>query len=230
MGEYLKITDWALEDRPREKLAQKGRNALSDAELIAILIGSGTKSKSAVDVAKEILKKSDNDLNELAKKSIKDLTKVEGIGEAKAITIASALELGRRRKSNPSEDKPQLKSSEHAYELMKPHLLDLQHEEFWLINLNRANKVISKTPISSGGVTGTIVDPKMVFKTAINAGAVSIILVHNHPSDNLKPSNSDLAITKKLVEAGKFLELQVLDHLIFTNEGYFSFADSGKLS
>ncbi len=226
---YLSIQAWAEEDRPREKLLLKGRNVLSDAELIAILIGSGTVSLSAVDVAKLVLNKANNSLHELAKLSVKDLQKVKGIGEAKAIAIVSALELGRRRKDSEQEKKHQLRSSQAVYELMQPELFDLKHEEFWIILLNRANHVIKKERVSVGGISGTFVDPKLIFKVALEHTASSIILVHNHPSGTLKASEQDLKITKKVKEAGFLLEIPVLDHLIFTDNGYFSLADNGQM-
>ncbi|WMJ75031.1 DNA repair protein RadC [Cytophagaceae bacterium ABcell3] len=225
----LKIPSWAEEDRPREKLLLKGRNALSDAELIAILIGSGTVSMSAVDVSKLILKEAGNDLNELAKYSVKDLQKFKGIGEAKAIAIVSALELGRRRKEQVSMQKSVITCSKDVYNVMKPHMLDLPHEEFWIVLLNRANHVMKKVPISSGGITGTVADPKIIFKAALENLACSVILVHNHPSGNLKPSDADLRLTTKLKQAGAFLEIPVLDHIIFTDHSYYSFADEGTL-
>lgn len=226
---YLDIKKWAEEDRPREKLLLKGKSSLSDAELIAILIGSGTASLSAVDLSKQILKQTTNNLNDLAKLSVKDLMKFKGIGEAKAISIVAALELGRRRKEVEHLKKPKITSSTDAYEYMKAHLLDLSHEEFWVILLNRANKVIQCKQISSGGVSGTVADPKMIFKIALEELSSSIILVHNHPSGNLKPSQADITLTKKLKEAGNVLEIPVLDHIIFTDENYYSFADENMM-
>ena len=223
------ILSWAEEDRPREKLMLKGKAALSDAELIAIIIGSGTVDLSAVDVGKIILQKANNNLNELAKLSLKDLMKVKGIGEAKAITIAAALELGRRRKDAEVLRRPRIASSRDAYEQIKPYLLDLPHEEFWLLLLNRANEVIKPVQISQGGVSGTVADPKLIFKQAIEHLASAIILVHNHPSGNLTPSQADKDLTKRLKEAGKLLDTPVLDHLIFTDASYLSFADEGLL-
>jgi DNA repair protein RadC len=225
----LKILNWAEEDRPREKLLLKGRAALSDAELIGILIGSGTISMSAVELAKHILIGSGNDLNELAKLNVKELQKFKGIGEAKAISIISALELGRRRKESDPVKKAKISSSEDIYNLMKPNLLDLMHEEFWIILLNRANHVLKKVQISSGGVSGTVADPKIIFKTALENLASAVILVHNHPSGNLKPSEADDSLTKKLKYAGALLDIPILDHIIFTNSNYFSFADENKI-
>ncbi|WP_028981864.1 RadC family protein [Sporocytophaga myxococcoides] len=226
---YLKILSWAEEDRPREKLILKGKESLSDAELMAILLGSGTVSLSAVDVAKLVLNGCSNNLNNLAKLSIKDLQKFKGIGEAKAITIISALELGRRRKEAGQNKREKITCASDAFDLMKPHLLDLQHEEFWIILLNRSNDVIKKVFISSGGVAGTVADPKMIYKHALEHLASAIILVHNHPSGNLKPSEADISLTRKLKQAGSFLEIPVLDHLIFTDHEYYSFADEDKL-
>ncbi len=223
------IKSWAEEDRPREKLMLKGKAALSDAELIAILIGSGTTSLSAVDVAKALLKAANHNLNELALFGLKDLTKLPGIGEARALTIMSALELGRRRKSADIIQKMQITSSNDAYQCILPELLDLMHEEFWIILLNKANMVIKKEAISKGGISGTVADPKLIFKAALDSKASSLILVHNHPSGNLKPSEADKRLTKKVVEGGRMLDLPILDHLIFTNHGYFSFADEGIL-
>ncbi len=225
----MDIKSWAEEDRPREKLILKGKSSLSEAELIAILIGSGTASLSAVDLAKQILQHTGNNLNDLARLTIKDLMKFKGIGEAKAISIVAALELGRRRKDVEHLKKPKISSSTDVYEYMKAHLLDLSHEEFWVILLNRANKIIKCQRVSSGGVSGTVADPKIIFKIALDELSSSIILVHNHPSGNLKPSQADLSLTKKLKEAGKVLEIPVLDHIIFTDEKYFSFADENMM-
>jgi DNA repair protein RadC len=225
----LNIKTWAEEDRPREKLLLKGKAALSDAELIAILIGSGTPKLTAVDVAKLILAAVNNDLNELARLSVKDLMKHKGIGEAKAITIVSALELGRRRKETAAAAKTQITCSTDIYNYIKPQLLDLPHEEFWIILLNRANIVMKKESISAGGVAGTVADPKIIFKKALEQLASSVILVHNHPSGNIKPSAADIALTKKMKEAGAFLDLPILDHIIFTDNDYYSFADEGLL-
>jgi DNA repair protein RadC len=221
------ILSWAEEDRPREKLLLKGKAALSDAELIAILIGSGSRELSAVDLSKLILQSVNNNLNELAKLSINDLMKFKGIVEAKAISIAAALELGRRRKESETLKKPKITSSADVYEAIRPYLMDLQHEQFWVLLLNRANEVIRPQQISIGGVSGTVADPKMIFKAAIEHLASSIILVHNHPSGNLTPSQADKDLTKKVKEGGRTLDIPVLDHLIFSDNGHFSFADEG---
>ena len=225
----LGIKSWAEEDRPREKLMAKGRAALSDAELIAILLGSGTVKLSAVDVAKLMLQGVGNDLNELARQSAKQLCRHPGIGEAKAISVVAALELGRRRKEADAPARATITCSRDIYNLLRPNLMDLPHEEFWVILLNRANVVMRKGAISQGGVAGTVADPKMIFKEALEQLASSIILVHNHPSGNRQPSAADLALTKKLRQAGDFLDLPVLDHLIYTDRGYYSFADEGVL-
>lgn len=225
----LNILSWAEEDRPREKLILKGKAALSDAELIGILIGSGTRSLSAVDLSKLILNKVSNNLNELAKLSIKDLQQFKGIGEAKAIAIVSALELGRRRKESQFIQKPKITCSKDAYEIIKPELMDLSYEVFWILLLNRANQVIKKCQISTGGISGTVADPKIIFKTALENLCSAIILVHNHPSGNLKPSTADISLTKKMKESGNLLEIPVLDHIIFSDNGYYSFADEGIL-
>lgn len=228
-SDFLNIKDWAAEDRPREKLTLKGKAALSDAELIAILLGTGTAKLSAVDLAKNILQAVSNDLNELARLSVKDLIKIKGIGEAKAITIISALELGRRRKDFQAEERPRVMGSADAYDLLKADLLDIPHEAFWVVLLNRANRVIKKHQVSQGGVAGTVADPKIIFKVAIEELASGIILAHNHPSGNLSASQADIDLTKKLKESGKLLDIQVLDHIIVGDKSYFSFADEGLL-
>jgi DNA repair protein RadC len=222
------ILSWAEEDRPREKLLLKGKSTLTNAELIAILIGSGTASLSAVDVSKIILKSVDNDLEKLALLGVKDLMKFKGIGEAKAISIVSALELGRRRTPG-KKSQFKITSSHDVFQYIKPHLMDLLHEEFWVIFLNRANVVLKHHNISSGGLSGTVVDPKVIFKNALENLASSIILIHNHPSGNKKPSSADISLTRKLKSAGEFLEIPILDHIIYTNDGFFSFADEGML-
>lgn len=225
----MNIKNWAEEDRPREKLLSKGKSVLSDSELIGILIGSGTNSMSAVDLSKLILGDVGNNLNQLARLSVKDLIKFKGIGEAKAVSIVAALELGRRRKESESLRKPKITGPKDVYDLLKPDLLDLQHEEFWVVLLNRSNLVIKKHLISSGGVSGTVADPKIIFKAALEELASGVILVHNHPSGNLKPSQADINLTKKMKQAGLALEVPVLDHLIFCDHNFFSFADEGML-
>lgn len=226
----LKIANWSEQDRPREKLLGKGKSALSDAELLALQIGSGTRELNAVDLAKLILRSVNNDLSLLAKMNVKELMKFKGIGEAKAINILSALELGRRRKDVTTAIKPKIQCSEDAFKVVHPKMLDLLHEEFWIILLNRSNQVIELTPISNGGVSGTVVDPKMIFKHAIEKLSSGIILAHNHPSGNLKPSQQDINLTSKLVAAGKVMDIPVLDHLIVTDDSYYSFADNGRLN
>jgi DNA repair protein RadC len=225
----LKIKSWSPEDRPREKLLLKGTSVLSDAELVAILLGTGTTTISAVELAKRVLQTVDNNLHELARLSVKDLMKVKGIGEAKAVTIIAALELGKRKKDMDPETKARITSSRDVFEILKAHLLDIHHEEFWVLHLNRANRVIKKHQVSQGGVAGTIADPKIIFKAALAELASGIILAHNHPSGNLTASQADIDLTKKLKEAGKLLEIQVLDHVIIAGQKYFSFADEGIL-
>lgn len=234
MLEYKKdtftIKSWAEEDRPREKLILKGKSVLSDAELVAILIGSGNSEMSAVELSKSILNQVDNNLNSLSKLSLNELKKHKGIGEAKALSIISALELGRRRKDSEAPKKTIIRSSKDIYDLLTPYLLDLNHEEFWVVLLNRANHVLKLEKISSGGISGTVADPKLIFKTALENLASAVILVHNHPSGNTNPSDADIVLTKKMKEAGKVLEIPVLDHLIFTDSDYYSFADEGRLT
>ena len=225
----LSIKAWAEEDRPREKFALKGKLSLSDAELIAILIGSGNTEESAVELSKRILSSVGNNLNELGKTELAELMKFKGIGEAKAITIAAALELGRRRKMTEVIKNPKITSSNDVFEIMEPIVADLKHEEFWVLILNQANKVIHKTKISSGGVSSTVADSKLIFKPALEKLGSSIILCHNHPSGNLKPSAADIQLTKKNVEAGKLLDIRVLDHIIVANNKYYSFADEGMM-
>ncbi len=225
----LNIKSWSPEDRPREKLLLKGTSALSDAELVAILIGSGTPKMSAVELSKKILLQGNNNLNELARLSVKDLMKIKGIGEAKAITIVAALELGRRRKEQDPEEKPKITSSKDAFDLLKGEMMDLPKEEFWVLLMNRANRVIKKKRVSEGGVSGTVADPKIIFKLALEELASGIIVAHNHPSGNLQASQSDIDLTRKLKEAGKFLEIQLLDHIIIANQKYLSFADEGMI-
>jgi DNA repair protein RadC len=225
----LKITDWAVEDRPREKLILKGTASLSDAELLAILINSGTKEKSAVDLGRELLNIVNNNLNSLGKLTISDLTKLNGIGNARAVTISAALELGRRRKLAESPDVLQIKCSKDVADIFQPLLSDLQHEEFWILFLNRSNRVINRMKLSQGGISGTVTDVRMVMKKAIEYLASGIIVCHNHPSGNLNPSESDTKITQKIKEAGNLMDIQLLDHLIISGKDYYSFADNGLL-
>ena len=223
----LNIKAWAEEDRPREKLTLKGKNTLSDAELIAILIGSGNRHETAVELSKKILLYVNNDLNKLGKLTIAELMQFNGIGEAKAISIIAALELGRRRKESKLEKRLAIKSSNDAYNIIADVLSDLPHEEFWVIYLNKKNELVKKLNISKGGIDGTIADTKIIFKHAIEQLASAIILCHNHPSGNLKPSQADIKLTKKLKETGLMLDTPVLDHLIIGEKDYFSFADEG---
>lgn len=223
------ILSWAEADRPREKLLMKGRSALSDAELIAILIGSGTVSLTAVDVAKAMMSSVGNNINNLARQSIKELMKNKGIGEAKAITIVAALELGRRRSDAVPEQRRKISGPSDVYEVMKPYLMDLQHEEFWILLLNRANEVMKPVRISIGGVDGTVADIKVIFKLALEHLASSVILVHNHPSGQLKASHQDKILTKAMIEAGRILDIPVLEHLIFTDHAFYSFVDQGDM-
>jgi len=225
----IKITEWAVEDRPREKLIIKGTSSLSDAELLGILISSGTKDKSAVDLGRELLNMVDNNLNNLGKLSITDLKKLHGIGSARAVTIAAALELGRRRKLAEVPEVPQIKCSKDVADIFQPLLADLHHEEFWILFLNRSNRVISRMKLSQGGVSGTVTDVRIVMKKAIENLASGIIVCHNHPSGNLNPSESDTKITQKIKEAGNLMDIQLLDHLIISDKDYYSFADNGLL-
>lgn len=224
------IKSWALEDRPREKLLQRGRKHLSDAELLAILLGSGSMKESAVGLAQRILNSKGNNLQELGKMSIKELQQFRGIGPVKAITIAAALELGIRRQATPIASKPQITQSSDAYKVLVADLMDLPHEEFVVLLLNQANRVINRIYISVGGVAGTIVDVKKIFRAVlVNPLVTGIILGHNHPSDNLNPSKADIEITKKIKEAGKCMDIAVLDHLIIAGNSYTSLADEGLM-
>ena len=223
------IKNWSQDDQPREKLRYKGKSALSDAELVAILIGSGNRVESAVALSKRILASVGNNLSELGKLSIKQLMDFKGIGEAKAITITAALELGRRRRGEEALEKKKISSSDSVFELMQPIIGELAHEEFWIIYVNNSNKVIQKNQLSKGGITGTLVDVRLALKNALEVGATGIILSHNHPSGTLVPSTADKQLTQKLKTAGESLDIKVLDHLIITEKAYFSFADEGIL-
>ena len=232
MGYENKVTSiksWAEDDRPREKMILKGKVALSDAELIAILIGSGSRNESAVALAKRILASINNNLNKLGKLTVLDLTKFKGIGEAKAISIITALELGRRRRLEEALELPKITSSKSVFNFMQPLIGELQHEEFWVIYLNNSNMVLFKEQLSKGGLTGTLVDVRLVFKKAVELYATAVILCHNHPSGKLQASNADKSITNKLKQAGETLDIKVLDHLIITENAYFSFADENIL-
>ncbi|NMC37665.1 MAG: DNA repair protein RadC [Bacteroidales bacterium] len=224
-----KITDWAVEDRPREKLIRKGISSLSDTELLAILISSGTRKKSAVDLGRELLSMVNNNLNSLGKLSLSDLRKLNGIGPARAVTIAAALELGRRRKLAEMPDIFQIKSSQDVAGIFQPLLADLSHEEFWVLFLNRSNKVIDRMKISQGGISGTVTDIRIIMKKAVENLASGIIVCHNHPSGNLSPSESDTNITRKIRDAGNLMDIQLLDHLIISDRDYYSFADNGLI-
>lgn len=223
------IKAWAEDDRPREKFILKGKQSLSNVELLAILIATGTKNESAVDLARKILQLTNDNLNELAKLTISDLKKVKGIGEAKAITIAAALELGRRRKEEEAKEVEIIKTSRNAFNYFEPLLADLPHEEFWILLLARNRKIIARKKISEGGITGTVVDARIIFKHAIENLASYIILCHNHPSGNLQPSSADFKITKDLINSGKLLSIEIADHIIIGNDKYYSFADNDEL-
>jgi len=232
MGENnvnIPIKSWAEEDRPREKLLLKGRHVLTDAELIALLIGSGNRKETAVELSRRILQQSENNLNKLAKLTVEDLVKFKGIGLAKAITIIAALELGRRRKDAIANKRERVITSKDACDFFRPSMLDLPHEEFHLLMLNRASEVIKCEVISKGGVSGTVVDLKIIFKSAFEHLASSLILCHNHPSGNPNPSAADIKLTKNIQEAGILMEIPILDHIIITEESYFSFADEGLM-
>jgi DNA repair protein RadC len=227
-NKILNIKSWAEDDRPREKLLLKGKSNLSDAELLAILLGSGSRDETAVGLAQRILNDVGNNLHELGRKSVADLIKFKGVGDAKAVSVVAAMEIGRRRQLSAPAERVQIQGSIDAWNVIAPMIMDLNHEEFWIILLNRANRVISKEKISSGGVAGTVVDAKIIFRRALDGGpASSIILAHNHPSGNLKPSQADIEITKKLRKAGTTLDIAVLDHLIICGHAYYSFADEG---
>lgn len=223
------IKQWAKDDRPREKLLLKGPETLSDSELLAILIVNGTKQKSALDLAKEVLQLSKNNLPELGRLSVKALTKIKGIGEAKAITIVAALEIGRRRQALASREKEVITSSGDVAAYLQTLLKDHSHEVFAVLFLNRANKINHFEIISEGGMTGTIADPRIILKKALEEDAISLILCHNHPSGSLKPSRADEELTHKIKEAAKYFDIKVLDHLIVSDDGYYSFADEGIL-
>lgn len=228
-GKHFSIKNWSEDDQPREKLLYKGKNALSDAELVAILIGSGSRNESAVELCKRILQQNNNQLHQLQKQSIQQLMQFKGIGEAKAITIVAALELAKRLQLSETKELTKITSSEDVFKLMQPIIGDLPHEEFWVLLLNNSNKVIYKLQLSKGGLTQTIVDIRMLFKTALEHLATALILVHNHPSGQLVASGADKDITQKIKLAGNSLDIKLLDHLIITQTGYFSFADDAIL-
>jgi len=226
---FFPIRSWSEDDKPREKLLLKGKAALSDAELIAILIGSGSRNESAVALSQRILASVNQNLNALGKLSVAQLNKFKGIGDAKAIAIQAAMELGRRRRAEEAEELQKITSSQTVFEIMQPIIGELSYEEFWIIYLNNSNKIIAKSQLSKGGITGTVVDVRLVFKTALELGAVGIILTHNHPSGTLQPSESDKQITRKLKTGGEQLDIKILDHVIVTESRYFSFSDDGIL-
>lgn len=223
----ISIKSWAEEDRPREKLLLKGRQSLSDVELLAIILGSGSRKETAISLAQRILLSINYNLNDLSRHPLKSLMKFHGVGTAKAISIAACFELGRRLQLSSITTRPKIKSSTDAYAILAPMLVDLDHEEFWILLLNRSNKVLAKEMISIGGVSGTVVDAKIIFKKALDILASSVILCHNHPSGNLTPSQADREVTKKLKKAGENLDISVLDHLIVSQNGFYSFADEG---
>lgn len=230
MKEKLPIRSWAEDDRPREKLLLKGKGQLSKAELIAILIASGNRDESAVELSKRILNSVDNNLAELSKLSVNELCKFKGIGKAKAISIVAALEIGRRRRADDViQKKKKINSSKDVYDTFYADLSDKHYEEFWILLLDRANQIIKKINISEGGLSGTVADPKKIFKLALEHNSSSIILAHNHPSNNLKPSDNDIKLTKSISSAGRTLEISVLDHIIVGSDNYFSFADESLI-
>ena len=226
---YISIKNWSEEDRPREKLLHKGKRALTKAELVAILLGSGSRNESAVSLSQRILQKQDDRLKKMAKMSITELMKYNGIGEAKAISITAALELANRMQEEAVLELDKVKSSESIYTIMKPVIGDLPHEEFYLICLNNSNKVTHKHPLSRGGITGTVVDVRIALKIALEHNAVSLIMVHNHPSGKIQPSQPDKQLTQKLKQAAEHLDIKLLDHVIVTENAYFSFADEGLI-
>jgi len=229
MAEFIAIKNLSDDEKPREKLILKGKESLSNVELLAILLATGTRKKSAIDLAREILDKSNRNLDELAKLTVKDLCKIDGIGPAKAITIIAAIELAGRRQQTQARAIPTIKSSKQAYEILRHHLQDLNYEAFWLLCLSRSGAVIAEHRIGEGGITGTVADPRKIFKLALDQMATGIIICHNHPSGNLLPSEQDKDLTNKIKAAGKLLDINLMDHLIITQKQYFSFADEGLL-
>ena len=225
----LPIKTWAEEDRPREKLLLKGKSVLSDAELLAIIIGSGSSELSAVELSRQILASTQNDLNKLSKLTISDLVQFKGIGEAKAISIIAAMELGKRRTASETELPEKFTSSKQLFQLMEPILSELLYEEFWVLLLNRNNRMLSKHRVSSGGVAGTVVDAKIILNKALNELASGLVLFHNHPSGNLEPSQQDKDITEKIIRAGKLMDIYIVDHIIIAQRDYYSFRDNGLL-
>ncbi len=229
MSEFIPMKDWNDDEKPREKMIRKGRASLSNTELIAILLSTGTINKSALDLARELLGKANNDLRQLAKWNIQDFCKVDGIGPAKAVTVVSAIELAGRKQLAESRESDVIQSSRDAYKRMRHYLEDLNHEEFWIMTLNRKNAIIAEHRISEGGITATIVDQRKIFRIAIDDKSTGIILFHNHPSGNTQPSEADNMLTRKLKDGGKLLDINVLDHIIVAQNAYYSYADEGKL-
>lgn len=225
----LSIPEWSKEDRPRERMLARGPKAMTDVELVAILIRSGTPTESALDLARIILNKAGNDLHKLAALGTIDLMKVNGVGEAKAMSIVAALELGQRRRDLTVAERPLIATSRAAFEILQPVVADLAYEEFWLLLLDRGNRLLERIKVSQGGMHGTVADPKLIFREALDRRASSVILCHNHPSGQLRPSAEDVSLTRKLLEGGRFLDIAVQDHLIITTGGYYSFADNGQL-
>lgn len=224
------IKSWAVEDRPREKLLKRGIQSLTDTELLAVIIGTGTKKRGVIQLSRDILSASQNNIGQLGKKSVGDLkSEFNGIGDAKAVAIVASLELGRRRKLQDAIERLKIASSQDVFEIFHPILADLPHEEFWILLLDRSNKVKDKIKISQGGLSGTVIDPRLIFRPALDALSSSIVLCHNHPSGNLKPSEADVTITKKLRKGGEILDIPVLDHIIVAEKGYFSFVDEGVI-
>jgi DNA repair protein RadC len=226
---HMTIKALAEDDRPREKLVAAGRHALSDAELLAIVLGSGSKNETAVDLARRMLADHHNNMNELAKMGINELKKYKGVGLAKAVNVAAAFEIGRRRNESPGVERTKITSSAVAYQILKRRLSDLPHEEFWVLLLNRANQVTREEYLSKGGISGTVVDIRIICRSAIEHGASGVVIGHNHPSGQVLPSEQDKSITKKLFEALKLLEVALLDHIIVGDQKYFSFSDEGLL-
>lgn len=225
----ISIKEWDNDDRPREKMLNKGRKSLSNAELIAIIMGSGNREESAVELSKRVLNSVDNDLISLGKLTINEMMRFKGIGEAKAISIAAVMELGRRRREAEVKEKMKIGSSKDVFEIFQPNMTDLPFEEFWILLINRANKIIGKYQISQGGVAGTVADPKIIFNLALTNLASSVILCHNHPSGNINPSNEDTRLTNKISKGCDLLEIKLLDHIIIGDQKYYSYADEGAL-
>ncbi len=225
----MSLKSLAEDDRPREKFLLKGKAVLSDSELLAIILGSGNNEESAVELARRILASVGNSWQQLSILSVKDLMKFKGIGEAKAIAIATALEIGRRKYSQEIPDKISISTSQEAYKVFLPHLSDLRTEEFWAVYLNHKNQIVYKSQLSKGGITGTLVDVRVLFKMALEHFATSVIVAHNHPTGNLKPSDADLKITKNIQQAGDLLNIKLIDHLIVGENSFFSFKDQNLL-